>query len=99
MFNPNTNKMMLESVSADCSFLGMVVADVRETSCWCSCSVGTGSITFCQLSFIDGRCDVHINGKIRKVNYKGSLEQLSHDVIAKVVKVGLTRFHNMTAKS
>ena len=98
MFNPNSNSQMMKSVASDLGFLGMTVADMIERPEWCQFTIGNESITFATLTFIDGRCDIRIShaSKTTKISYKGSLERLSHDVAAKVVRLGLNRWHSVT---
>ena len=91
MFNPNSNSQMMESVASDLEYLGMIVADVREFPDWTAFQVGNESITFATVTFIDGKCGVRACGKTTIIRYKGSLEQLSLDVIAKVTKAALVQ--------
>ena len=90
MYNPNSNCQMMESVACDLNYLGLIVTDVIERPEWVSFTVGNESIQFAVVTFINGKCKVRADGREVTVNYKGSLEQLSQDVAAKVVKAALS---------
>ena len=102
MFNPNSNSQMMESVKSDLNYLGMIVADVIERPEWVSFTVGNESIQFAVVTFVNGNCKVRACGKETTVRYKGSLEQLSIDVAAKITKAALVqrfRFDPNTSRS
>lgn len=98
MFNPNTAVQMMESVKSDMDDLGMITTTVWVSTGgeWCSFNVSCTNVrAVAALTFIGDSCKIYSKDRRWTVKYKGSLEQLSEDVITRVFKIALSKIHNV----